>query len=116
MTEPNYLDRHVGMKIVCISDEYELTITTRRWFGLRSTEQRIRHNLTCGDVYTLTSMHKKTTSVGDLIFVHVAEARHIGIEPDIPFPAKLFRPMQTRQTDISVFTDMLKDVREKVPS
>lgn len=112
----NYLEWHVGMKVVCVNDRYKCVLIYRRWFGWRKSERIILHNLNRGDVYTVTGMDKIVLKDGrDHVGVFLAEAQHFDTGgPSLSFPAQLFRPVQTRKTDISVFTKLLKGKRVEV--
>lgn len=104
----SYLDWHVGMKVVCVNDNYRVSLVTRRWFGLMKRDIRILHNLNKGDTYTITGMVKLQADGGiELVAIFVDGARHFGLPVEWPFPATLFRKIETRKTDISIFTALL---------
>lgn len=82
-----YLDWHTGMKVVCVNNEGE------------------EKALVLGRVYTLCAIY----AVDTVVYVELLE----DTEAAGWFPWR-FRPVQTRKTDISVFTAML--TKTKVPA
>lgn len=102
-----YRDWYVGMKVVCVDDENTHVL------GLRELE--------VGRVYTVSWIGVCHWHGGSALKYG---ASGIGIEVDgvrergkcVPFAAARFRPVQTRKTDISIFTAMLTDQRQKEPA
>lgn len=113
----SYLDWHVGMKVVYVGGGSVL-LTRSGWRrfvpGFKRTP--LTHNLIIGEVYTIERLvtHTNVVDVQPVVCIHVAGQRyreHSGVA----FPAKFFRPIQPRKTDISVFTAMLHDVKRSEP-
>lgn len=95
----DYTSWHVGMKVVCVDDAPT--------FG--------HHLLAKGHVYTIASIGHATgifkdRCVRNELVVALEEVRAIcrdGTPHDSGFAASRFRPVQTRKTDISIFTALL---------
>ena len=96
----SYLNWHVGMKVVCVKTP--------------------RHRSPCeahpivGRVYTIRS----TSADEEGVFVRLDELRnpvlcYVDRIAEVEFEALFFRPVQPRATDISIFTAMLTDQRQK---
>lgn len=109
-----YLDWHVGMKVVFIGGTTNVRIT-RYFFGLLTKTERFTR-LVEGQTYTIAEIGKGRDRVtGDIVI-------GIGIvsDPDHSpgyYPARLFRRVQEKKADISVFTALLnaQEVLEEVP-
>lgn len=98
----SYLDWHVGMKVVCVDSDSGPGV----W---DECEQPV-----IGEVYTIRSI---ITDDEGWVIVHLDEIqrteRSVGRwGPLAGYAAYRFRPVQTRKTDISIFTAML----DRVPS
>lgn len=107
----NYLEWHVGMKVVYLGGAHLLLRRhgIRRLLGKWS---RTPSRLNIGDVYELDVI-----SIGRDRVTGLAEVG-IGLKDDPDgeeglHPARCFRPAQTRQTDISVFTALLTGTKQK---
>lgn len=90
----SYLNWHVGMKVVCVNAG-----------GLAGPL------LTVGAVYTVRELEPE--------FVHLAEPSTwspTGGRELSGWTYSRFRPVQTRDTDIAVFTSMLTSTKSKVPA
>ena len=96
-----YLDWHVGMNVVCIN--------ASGWFCANHPAPPGIARPIEGNVYAVT--HLDWDEDEDILFVGLS-----GYSEDHGFDARAFRPVQTRKADISVFTAMLHDERQKVPS
>lgn len=94
----SYLDWHVGMKVVCVS-----------------ADSGSRHKpIFEGRVYTIRRVwpHPLTREIGVLLQEVVNEIHpSYGIERG--YRAKRFRPVQTRKTNIAIFTAMLDGAKER---
>ena len=106
----SYLDWHVGMKVVCANAD-----TERAYGGSYKPdlnphdEQRPK----VGKIYTIRAL----MAFGNGVYLHLEEihnrARRYAFPDGIsrfieaPWHASFFRPVQPRQTDISIFTQML---------
>ncbi|MCO5072076.1 MAG: hypothetical protein M9944_12800 [Rhizobiaceae bacterium] len=100
----SYLDWHAGMKVVCVDNA---PFQGCRW----PSEDEIP---VVGNHYTISSVMVDDEG---LVIVHLEElkrskwsVRRFG--PLAGYAAWRFRPVQTRKTDISIFTAML----DRVPS
>lgn len=100
----SYRDWHVGMKVVCISEQYRPTSAP--------DERDILPRE--GQVYTIRSFHKS----GNLWLVEIRNKRRVWStgRHEYAFHPSRFRPVQPRKTDISMFTAMLKGADRKVPA
>lgn len=104
MTSPdqNYTSWHCGMRVVCVDSEWTVVGTNRK-------------ELKDGSVYTISWIG--TCPEEGIVCIRLQEVtrrcdtaedrRYWGLYGEVPFRASRFRPVQTRQTDISVFTAML---------
>lgn len=106
-----YLDWKVGDKVVCVDD---------RPSGLPGTDADL-DGLRRGSVYTIRSIGQVPGyhPAAGLIVINLTEIhRRVrgSSNNEIGFDARRFRPVQTRKTDISQFTAMLHDQRQKVPA
>jgi hypothetical protein len=96
----SYRDWHVGMKVVCIA-------CSAVWV----------RPLVVGKIYTLRAIikHPETDEIG----VYLEEVRN-DIHPrygmERGYFAAAFRPIQPRETDISIFTAMLTGSKQKEPA
>lgn len=102
----SYLDWHVGMKVVCIE------------MNVRNADVRLFPDLPQkGRVYTVSRI---TTAFTGEIGIQLREVNTpiVGRKHKKQglFPARWFRPVQKRKSDISIFTAMLNDQRSKVPA
>lgn len=105
----DYTSWHVGMKVVCVSPIINLNAYGDELIPV------------VGKVYALREI--APCSWSGIMSVYLAELvnperRYIlpngsAIEGEPGFDAKHFRPVQTRKTDISVFTAMLHDKKER---
>ena len=87
MTAPSYTSWHVGMKVVCVD-------ASRDYLGQETP-------LEVGRVYRVDKILRHMDVVG--VVVGGCPSWH----ETNAWSARRFRPVQTRQTDISVFTAML---------
>lgn len=90
----SYAGWHVGMQVVCV-------IGLHQW-----GQEGVSHIQPPeeGRIYTINYIEPD----GSRIFIGLD-----GYSPDVGFEARVFRPVQTRSTDISIFTEMLH--RERIP-
>lgn len=103
MTAPSYTDWHVGMKVVCVD----------------ASPSQVPHQLEERKIYVLQQIQHSAfvdcrlgrSGVIDAVGVKVAGA---GLRDRDWFGANRFRPVQTRQTDISIFQAMLSPKPAKV--
>jgi hypothetical protein len=111
----SYLNWHVGMKVVCANAD------GKRIYGdsfkpQDNGEQKPK----VGKVYTIRAL----MAFGGGVYLHLDEVhnspRHY-LFPDgvcrhveTPWHASYFRPVQTRKTDISIFTAMLHGTDQTV--
>lgn len=103
----SYRDWHVGMKVVCVSEPFD-----GGWGHVLPV---------VGSVYTLRQIGP---GISDRVMVKLVEivnpvakypSRKYGpLHGEVCFGADLFRPVETRATDISIFTAMLSPERGKV--
>lgn len=116
----SYLDWHVGMKVVCIASAETIAnmmrvIPDAIWpaHGVVYTIREIRDDgaITNTDSRVVVLL----SEIDNSHFIGVRRGNQFGyVEPG--FSASGFRPLQHRKTDISIFTAMLHDQRQKVPS
>jgi hypothetical protein len=99
----DYTSWHVGMKVVCVDDEW-------RDFSVVN----FPCPLVAGAVYTIRSI-QLTDGIyygsRKLLTVCLNEVRN---PYEAGFAAPRFRPVQTRKTDISIFTAMLRPIDAKL--
>lgn len=113
----SYLDWHVGMKVVCVDDH---------WNDTRSPEVVEKEAIpTNGCVYSIREigyLHPYRTTT---LCVRLNEIENPfklysypngTVRTERCFGARRFRPVQTRPTDISIFTAMLHDRHDEVPA
>jgi hypothetical protein len=63
-----------------------------------------------GEVYTVS----KIWIIGEEVMIDLVELPFPGVDGFYPgYRARAFRPVQTRKTDISIFTEMLKKTKER---
>ena len=93
----SYRDWYVGMKVVCVAKG--------RWTSLDGDSGLPKPKF--GEVCTITGFVKHEEE----IFLTLA-----GYDPFDIFDIRQFRPLEERKTDISVFTAMLTDQRQKEPA
>lgn len=99
MTAPSYTSWHVGMKVVLIDDNW----------GPRHDIARGVVNPVKGVVYTVRSVQM---ALSGFVCITLNEIRNPILQYRSSIGERLyrayrFRPVQTRQTDISIFTAML---------
>lgn len=94
----SHLDWHVGMKVVCVDDEDHGRYSP--WPSVGGLD-----GLTVGAVYTIRKIGEYRGLLG-IWLCEIARNPWAGKE-EPPFSVRRFRPIQTRQTDISIFTQML---------
>lgn len=103
----SYLDWHVGMKVVCVIDGPDVRASGCRWADGEAVVE--------GQVYTLTRIF--TDSDGNaIVWLREVERSPISkafIGDEAGYGAWRFRPVQTRKTDISIFTAMLDGAKER---
>lgn len=106
----NFNNWHVGMKVVCIDD---------RCYPVDPKYQDLyaKWPLRLNKIYTIRSIgicrDETIGPNGEIV------KNNVMIEIEVPnpfegikgFDARRFRPLQKRKTDISVFTQMLNDVK-----
>ena len=105
-----YLDWKVGDKVVCVS------VPDDRGWGHQLPEIRRIYTIReigvglGGDVVVkLAEIHNPRRTYNSTKFGRT-------VTGEVCFGARHFRPVQTRKTDISQFTAMLHDQRQKVPA
>jgi hypothetical protein len=104
----SYTSWHVGMKVVFV--------------GFPEKFDRYSHPaLVAGRVYTITALSMVEegdhlmASDGEIVEA-ASDALYIKVGVDMWFLAHGFRPVQTRKTDISVFTALLNDQKQEEPA
>ena len=112
-----YLDWKVGDKVVCIASAERISAMQDLTPG---------SNYPCsGGVYTIREIRDDNSSDGrlTLLLVELDNSHLIGVKTnngygykEPGFPVTGFRKVQPRKTDISIFTAMLHDQRQKVPA
>lgn len=99
------LDWHVGMKIVCADDSHP---GVPGW-------PLVKHRIYVIDRLFMETAYYHGNSVGERSLVELR-----GVKNPCPvtcgFLASRFRPLRTRDADISVFTRMLAGEREHAPA
>lgn len=90
----NYRDWQVGMQVVCIEDTTRISADVRLFPAMPEK----------GKVYAISFITTALAEVG--IHVHGIDNPLLGNRQGL-FPARWFRPVQPRKTDISCFTQML---------
>lgn len=95
-----YLDWHVGMKVVCVD---------------AVLPGKHHKPLLKGSVYTIRSfwVHPTTGAIG-ITLMEIVNDIHPGYQMERGYAPRRFRPVETRKTDISVFTAMLHGTDRKV--
>jgi len=103
----SYRDWYVGMKVVCVDDEYSPLAETVRKMGCRLPER--------GRVYTIDQIGPRDGRIViRLVELDNPRVKVPGYKKGPPvFAARRFRPVQTRKTDISIFTAMLHGTDQK---
>lgn len=107
----NYLEWHVGMKVVCVGCEgtpkpLGYWEKWQRGWGVTKPSR--------GEVYTIRSIDV----CKGVVFIRLVElvnpiAQYVEGPMEPWWPAKGFRPVEPRKTDISVFTAMLTGAKER---
>lgn len=97
--DQSYTSWHVGMKVVLARDEF-FNRGMHLAYGNEYPEM--------GPVYTIRAINLVAGNVG----IHLNEIVNPSFEylngwAELSFAAENFRPVQTRKTDISIFTAML---------
>jgi hypothetical protein len=105
----NYLDWHVGMKVVCV-DASTRNYDPPRFRSLGTDLSGIEE----GRIYTVREILDFYGMVGVRLQGIIRPLSRLGLE--VPYAAARFRPVQTRKTDISVFEAMLTGAKPKVPA
>lgn len=111
-----YLDWKAGDRIAFqgIGSVTLIHVGWRKYIpGLRKT--RLTHNLVPGEIYEIDSLTTHTEFVlrHPVVVVYLKGFRFLE-HGGVGFPAQWFRKVQTRKTDISTFTAMLRGTRQKV--
>lgn len=96
----DYTSWHVGMKVVCVADDWEQV----------GGPERLPIK---GEVYTIRSIAPGPDGIYVMLVEIVNEPMHYrqGL-CEMDFHADAFRPVQRRVTDISIFTAMLNKQTE----
>lgn len=102
----SYLDWHVGMKVVCV----DASAANYDPLGYTSPPIPDLNGLKEGRIYTIREVVDFYGVVGIHLQEIVRPLTRRGIE--VPYAAARFRPVQTRKTDISIFTAMLHGTKE----
>ncbi len=107
----SYLNWHVGMKVVCVDSKWDVEPDT---FS-NSVRDPIK-----GDILTIREMcvGNGPDWEGENLYLRFAEIHN---PPDSDgeeayYYAGQFRPLAELKTDISLFTAMLTDTKQKVPA
>lgn len=106
----SYVNWHAGMKVVCLDIEWPPLAAAAVANGCRLPEP--------GRIYTIREIDVDARD--GKVYVRLCEIRNprVKLHPWSPgepkFGARRFRPLQPRKTDISIFTDMLRDQRDEV--
>lgn len=96
MTAPSYTDWHVGMKVVCVDG------------ASRPGYKYIIEELPqAGRIYTIREIGPVPSFHSDRGKLAVKLAEIHRVEDRLGWRVERFRPVKTRQTDISIFTAML---------
>lgn len=103
-------DFHVGQKVVCVDPD---------WHDPHPNGWPCP--LVMGATYTITSLSEASgpyRGSKDHFCLHLAEVRnpHGGSNDDVGFADARFRPLVTKQTDISIFTAMLSPKKVSEPA
>jgi hypothetical protein len=101
---------HVGMKVVCTYDYDVASLRARGTYCARCSFP-VRNG-----IYTLRRIGSIEGHVAILLaeIVNPIGDIRLGFNGESGFYAKHFRPAQTRKTDISIFTAMLRPIKETV--
>lgn len=104
----SYADWHAGMKVVCIAPAEEIAARLGEYAGARFPHH--------GGVYTIRDMYISNCGNVSLHLLEIDNSHLIGSEfaNEPGFRASRFRPLETRQTDISCFTQMLNPSKVNV--
>lgn len=112
----SYHDWHVGMKVVCVDDVFDES-------GRNGIGRACEVVPVAGQVYTIRAIGKFYPGNPEELVIVLNEI----VNPVLPyrygysvvrsercFGVFRFRPVQKRKTDISIFTAILHDQRDKV--
>lgn len=80
----------------------------KKFFGMFKLPTEAKHNLVVGEIYEVQNISLVELLDGEVVVgFHIKGFQLRGWGFSLPFPAELFRPLQTRQTNISVFERLL---------
>lgn len=98
----------VGMKVVCVEDPLSLWEKIEQWLYPQPGDDPI-----LGEIYTVSNVYRAPCgTLGlELFELYSPADEHWG--PG--FAATGFRPVVTRKTDISVFTEIARDLTKRKP-
>jgi hypothetical protein len=101
----DYTSWHVGMKVVCV----EAT-------PLPGSEWLYGDGVVVGTVYTVARIcvDRTNTTIIQLLERPRSPEAMMEFGPNCGYAAWRFRPVQTRKTDISIFTAMLRPIDAKL--
>jgi hypothetical protein len=103
----SYLDWHVGMKVVCIDDDYgHIDPDDDAFREIRPVKVKD---------YTIRDIGIGSTGLATIRVEEIINAPMVYSDgyAEVSFYAFRFRPVQTRKTDISIFTSMLNGAKER---
>ena len=98
----SYRDWHVGMEIVAVRD------------GARHWPEEVRSFIVAGRAYRIAGINPSDSFEDDFPIYVVLEGGPIEDGEVAEFECRGFRPVQKRNTDISVFTAMLTGNKQRV--
>lgn len=113
----SYLNWHVGMKVVCVASPERIAAGMRRMPGaiypahngiytIREIRDDAQWNKGASSIVLLLAEIDNSHFIG----THSADNTYSYVEPG--FNVRGFRPVQTRKTDISIFTAMLNPQKQ----
>jgi hypothetical protein len=92
----SYLDWHVGMKVVCVNSEGSQSLVKGCVYTIAAFDTEPGFSRTCGP-----------TEFGIELEEANPNKHHASFHP------ARFRPVETKKTDISIFTAMLTDAKQR---
>lgn len=105
----SYLDWKVGDRVICVDDDFDVG---------HHPVYRTASLPTKGGVYTVRGFYESTLKGVAVLLDEIVNPPMPSVTlgwRELGFKPKRFRKVQPRKTDISIFTAMLHDQRQKVP-
>jgi hypothetical protein len=104
---------YVGQEIICIDDSCDDKYVNRSLCGLDIVLIDNLDGLTKGNIYTIRAICFCLYARIDLIWLNEIVRPLDQDNYEMGYHPNRFRPIQKKKTDISIFTSMLKDIKDK---